>query len=70
MKIEAFPTFRLYTNDKKYAEFNRPKLNLNNMRKWLKANGAELETPDAKEEEHEKKEDAKEIEDLKKKSKE
>ena len=69
MKIEAFPTFRLYTNDKKYAEFSRPKLTLNNMRKWLKANGAELEAPDAKEEEHEKKEDAKEIEAIKKEAK-
>ena len=36
MKIEAFPTFRLYSGEKKFAEYSKSKLDLNSMRRWLK----------------------------------
>ena len=36
LDIEAFPTFRLYTAKDKYVEFEKEKLDLVNMKNWLK----------------------------------
>ena len=41
LDIEAYPTFRLYTAKNKFSEFEKEKLNLVNVKKWLKQNGGE-----------------------------
>ena len=38
LNIDAYPTFRLYTEVGKFVEFNEDDLNLDNMKKWLLKN--------------------------------
>merc|ERR1712166_381027 len=61
MKIEAFPTFRLYSGKKRYVEYSRNDLKLGKMKKWLKQNGAELGHTDPAEEKEDAKEENKEV---------